>query len=448
MNIPKTYLTENVDKNAILKILTQGNPSGTNNPQYMQLADWAGRRQSKIKNIELSRLKISDSSLIGKQLNNRYNTLGSLLNTLKNLTDSQGDNAEIAKLAQQITLEILEDLKAKDEGNVQPKEEANLYEGMDWSAEKARRLTAARESGEAISEVLDKFYDDYYRIEYAGSADEGIVTKLKSLDKILIPEFNALGYNPEVNPLAQFLKLLIKYKKDKIFDKLTFNTYGAIHNSFISKAITGNELGNYPADINTENILFCNDLYNRNGLDMVEYLLLQKQFINAAKGTIYENDLKFIAKVFVQQRTFDKNYEQNIKLLFKKGTQATSTLADAAKLKSILEVRELYSHLFKTAAKKRVNVDEIVDRAENIVLDMIQHILDQGEFERAYSAEVKDTEARLAKIGYRRNEANIKTSKKILSEYELDANAEYQILAKLIAMHNKSAEAKKAGADK
>lgn len=446
MNIPKTYLTENVDKNAILKILTQGNPSSTNNPQYRQLADWAGRRQSKIKNIELRSLKISDSSLIGKQLNNRYNTLGSLLNTLKNLTDSQGDNAEIATLVQQITLEILEDLKAKDEGNVQPKEEANLYEGMDWSAEKARRLTAARESGEAISEVLDKFYDDYYRTEYAGGTDEGIITKLKSLDKILIPEFNALGYNPEVNPLAQFLKILIEQKPD-IFNKLNANNYGAIHNSFIDKKVTSNMLGNYDKG----NILFCSDLYNKNGLDIVEYLSLQNGALSKAKSDLkgFTSKNQLIAVLFIQQKPLSDNYVQNINEL-KKATNILLPTANTAKVKSLLEIRELYRHLFGAVPERKVDqkdLDNIVKRVveENIIFSTIQYLLEQDDLEAYDKVTIQVLKKWLTDIGYRtRNKKAIDKAKKILSGYSLDARNKRNLATKLQGYYDKNVRNKKA----
>lgn len=447
MNIPKTFLTEAIDNASILKILTQNKSGTTSDPQYKALAQWAidKHRQSKIKNIELNTLDISDKSLIGTKLSNRYNTLGSLLDALHNLMKQEGkygENKELSNQIQKITLEILTSLKngtkAEEPKVEEEPEELDLHEGMDWTAEKARRLTEARETGEAISSVLDKFYNDYYSVEYAGKTkssdvDSGIVTKLKSLDKILIPEFNALGYSPDVNPFAQFLKILIE-KKRGIFDKLTTNTYGAIHNSFIEKHITGNMLGNY----SEQNILFCDDLYNHNGLDMISYLSLQKQALS--NNSKYSEDKDLIAKMFIQQQISAKDYTEKVRKLF---TEPVSIKIIApgdsgAKLKSELEVQELYRHLFKSVAKKTVNAktaEEILERAkkEDVVLSMIRYILDQNEFtnSRKYADFAQDTKKWLNDLEYSRNETKVTTSEKILADYLLDASAENLIVRHL-----------------
>jgi hypothetical protein len=207
-------------------------------------------------------------------------------------------------------------------------------------------------------------------------------------------------------------------------------------------------LGNYDEN----NILFCSDLYNYRGLDIVEYLSLQKQTIDKAeRSTEYSAIKKFIARVFIQQKTFADNYEENInKMLDAKESEIMSVINKNAKLKSLLEVQELYRRLFKSAAKKQVNVDEIVNEAKNqkVVLDMIRHILDQDDFKRAYPDDAKETKVRLTEIGYKRDENKIDICEEILSEYILDAKSEYKILAKLTIAHNQSVKDKKAGADK
>ncbi len=470
MNNLKIYLTEAyaIDDKSILRILTQNKQINEADPDYSyykSLAKWANEngRQQKLKNIDLNTIKLSDKGLIEKRkLITRYTTLGHLLNALKNLMDQEGKytpSNELSRLVQLTTLDILAALSGnkklpKELDNTEDDEESRiddsndnkeLHKGIDWTAEKARRLENAKEP----SKVLDKFYDDYYNIEYAGgtaetAGDPNIVAKLKSLDKILIPEFNALGYSPEVNPLAQFLKLLIEYKPD-IFNKLNTNTYGAIHNSFINKYVTGNILGNYDEN----NILFCSDLYNHRGLDIVEYLSLQKQAIDEAeRSTKYSATKKFIARVFIQQETFADSYEENInKILEAEESEIIPVVNKNAKLKSLLEVQELYRRLFKIAAKKRVNIDEIVNKVEekNAVLAMIRHILYQDDFRSAYPDDTKETRARLDEIGYRYDEKKNDTCEDILSEYELDAKTKRQVLAKLVIAHNRSVKNKKAG---
>jgi hypothetical protein len=320
MNSLRTYLTEAyaIDNSSILRILTQNKQINKSDPDYNyyeKLANWANSsgKQQKLKNIDLNTIKLTDRGLLEKRkLTTKYTTLGHLLLALKNLMDQEGKytpSSEISRLVKQTTLDVLAGLSSISNGSApqeEPKDdehddedtddnevetnESGLYAGMDWTAEKAKRLAEASTEKPA-SVILDKFYNDYYSIEYAGVASpekdtKGIVAKLKSLDKILVPEFNALGYNPEANPLAQFLKILIALraedKADNIFDKLNTNNYGAIHNSFKDKYITGNMLGNYSLD----NILFCKDLYNYRGLEIVNYLSLWKQTYDKADGVI------------------------------------------------------------------------------------------------------------------------------------------------------------------
>lgn len=483
MNNLKIYLTEAyaIDNKSILRILTQNKQINKSDPDYNyyeKLANWAnsGGKQQKLKNIDLNAIKLSDKGLIEKRkLTTRYTTLGHLLLALKNLMDQEGKytpSSELSRLIQITTSEILAALSGIKDNQKQPEEPDDVEDDADeeddseeltddeneddnepeqietnngkrdWTAERAKRLANANGN---TSDVLSKFYEDYYSIEYA-NGDASIVAKLKSLDKILIQEFNALGYNPEVNPFAQFLKILIE-EKPEIFNKLNTNTYGAIHNSFIAKHITGNMLGNYNAD----NLLFCNDLYNHNGLDIVEYLSLQKQVKDKAKNdTEYSSIGRFTARAFIQQKTFADGYEENInKLLDANESEIRPVVDKDAKLKSLLEVRELYKHLFKTAAKSGVDVDVIINEAkkQKVVLAMIRHILYQDDFRSVYPDDTREQRARLADIGYRYNDNENDKCEDILSEYELDTKDKRKILSKLVIAHNQMVKAKKAGAD-
>ena len=477
----KVYLTEaySIDDKSILRILTQNKQINKADPDftyYGRLAKWANEngQQQKLKNIDLNTIKLSNKSLIEKgKLTRHYTTLGHLLNTLKTLMEQEGKyNTEsvLSQLIQQTTLEILaglskiknneaqhentEEESAKEENRAE-KENVNeegpeadnhehgeeLHAGMDWTAEKARRLENAKDP----SAALEKFYNDYYSIEYAGATKENtgdadVVAKLKSLDKILIPEFNALGYNTEINPLARFLKNLIEYKPD-IFNKLSTNNYGAIHNSFIAKHITGNMLGKYD-EYKNSTILYCSDLYNYKGLDIVKYLDLQEQALTEAKrSNKYSDDKDFIAKMFIQQQVLDNDYAENVRKLFDEPVtvEITSPGDPKAKLKSELEIQELYRHLFKSVLKKAVSpkvAEEILERAKHdkVVLSMIRYILDQDEFanSRKYAKFAQDTEKWLkTTIKYNRNDDNVTRSEKILDGYVLDATAENLIVRTL-----------------
>jgi hypothetical protein len=480
MNNLKIYLTEAyaIDNKSILRILTQNKQINKSDPEYNyyeKLANWAnsGGKQQKLKNIDLNAIKLSDKGLIEKRkLTTRYSTLGHLLLALKNLMDQEGKytpSSELSRLIQITTSDILtalsgikdnqklpeepddteDDADEEDDGeeptddedddNSEPEPVETSNGKRDWTAERAKRLANANGN---TSDVLNKFYEDYYSIEYA-NGDTSIVAKLKSLDKILVQEFNALGYNPEVNPFAQFLKILIE-KKPEIFNKLNTNNYGAIHNSFIARSITGNMLGNY----NTDNLLFCNDLYNHNGLDIVEYLSLQKQVKDKAKNAAKYSDIsRFTARVFIQQKTFNNNYEENIKQLLKaKENDITPIIEKESKLKSLLEVRELYKHLFKSTAKKQVDIDEIVAKTKpkKMLLDIIQHIIDQDEYEYALGALVSATKEWLKERKYIRTDIGIEAGKKILSEYNVNGYIAKTLIPKLQAAYIKSINNKKA----
>jgi hypothetical protein len=380
----------------------------------------------------------------------------------------------LSKLIQLTTLEILgglsgiKDPKKSDPDPVypepepepepkskpEPETETEPKNGVakDWTAIRARRLDNAKNTNESTSEVLSKFYADYYSQEYAGVETpekdaKGIVMKLKSLDKILIPELNKLGYNPEVNPFAQFLKILIE-KKPKIFEKLTINNYGAIHNSFIDKKVTGNMLGNY----NKGNILFCNDLYNKNGLDMVEYLSIQKQALDQADGNDKYSNSKnqLIAVLFIQQKPLKDSYKENVEELLKTENAEKIMLPAVkdAKVKSLLEIQELYRHIFGANPKTKVKVDDIVARAVNsgIILSMVQRLLDQDDLERLYKNDVQELATWLRELGYTRNgnEKKIDKAKDILSEYSLDTVTKRSLALKLQNYYNKNVRDKKA----
>jgi hypothetical protein len=464
MNIPKKYLTETiilvesiVQPNDILKILTQdkavtmGSVSDDPNFQYYKkLVDKVSSGFKQGKNGEkseiiLNKFKLSkrvEAEKLGLQ--KRYTSLGALLTKLKELMDTKGrynpSDAD-SNTIQITTLEILGELtktpKPKTDTREDPEDEKYPEGKIDWTAYRAKQLAEASKNDKSTSEVLEEFYEFYYRKEYAGlkSAKEpdtdGIVAKLKSLDKILIPEFNKLGYNPEVNPFAQFLKILINQKRD-IFNKLTTNTYGAIHNSFIEKHITGNMLGNYSA----ENILFCNDLYNHKGLDIVNYLALQKQTIDAAENNAkYSTTKKLVAKIFIQQKPLSNTYEANVEKLLEADTVILPEDTNA-KLKSELEIQELFQYLFKSVVKKTVNdkaCEEILSSAikQEVVLSMISYILDQHEFVER-NTEIADTIKNwLEKVNYQRNEEKIKQCKTILSDYIINVTAEKSIILKL-----------------
>ena len=463
MNITRTYLTEAyaIDNASILRILTQNKQINKADPKYKyyeKLANWAntGGKQQKLKNIDLSTIKISDRGLIKtNKLANNLTTLGHALLALKNLMDQNGKydpSNELSKLIQQTTLEILaglsgikDDTKPAEEPDetekpeeVEDPEEDDTPEDTeeakpttqgsvkDWTAYHAEKLAKAKANGQTTSEALDEFYNEYYKLEYAGlkSAKEedttGIVAKLKSLDKILIPEFTKLGYNPQANPFAQFLKLLIKHKNKEIFQKLSTNNYGAIHNSFIRGYIKGNQLGNYY----DKNILFCSDLYNYKGLDIVNYLSSYGQTITAAKSnSAYSNDPELLAaKIFIQQTARDEDFEANIKKLLDDTTNINLPGNSNTKLRSELEVSELYNHIFNKKLKKQVNVNSIVSQAKagNLVLDMLRLLLDQNAFVNAYPDDIDDYEEWLqTEMKYVRDGQKIKDSRNLLAKYAL-----------------------------
>ena len=499
MNIPKKYLTETViliesriDGNSILRILTQNKQINRTDPNYnyyKKLADWANSKQEKTGPIDLGTMALSDNTLLTSgSLTKNTNHLGHTLNQLKNLMDQKGKydvaNAN-SNLIQKTTLEILAGVSGikgnivpteapKEEPEEEQKEEPSedsaeakpeLYQGMDWTAEKEKRL--ANPGDKTTSEILEKFYNDYYKIEYAGlgSPDEedtsGIVDKLKSLDSILVQEFNKLGYNPAVNPFAQFLKNLIAYRRD-IFNKLTTNTYGAIHNSFIKGHITGNMLGNFD-DSSNMNILFCADLYNRRGLDIVKYLSLQKTIHSTAKANkeFSADPWGLTVRVLIQQEQPDDTFAKKVDAL-RKSEEVTLPVQEKAKLRTTSEINELYRYIFKSsltndnsaveaedgipnneaddAKNETINLVTSLAKHNKIVLSMIRFILDQPNFKKEYQKHTAVYEKWLEEIPYKRSERNIEKSRRILMLDNLKISTEDmpKLIKKLIAVYNAS----------
>ena len=475
MSIPKKYLIEKViliesriDNLSILRILLQNKQIDTTNSKYnyyKQLADWANSKQEKTGPIDLDKIKLSDRGLITKgKLGKKTNHLGGTLSTLKTLMDQEGkydSSSALSNLIQKTTLEILASLSGIKDPNPVPPEESEKLENpvepedtkesedpkepeestepdkpaekiTDWTAERAKRLAQTNEP----TKVLKQFYNDYYSQEYAGvqspeNDTNNIVSKLKSLDKILIKEFTKLGYNPSVNPLAQFLKILIKLKKDssrqsKIFDKLTTNTYGAIHNSFINKYITGNMLGNHVADGKGDNLLFCEDLYNYTGLEIVNYLSLQKQVLDKVESK-YPGTKNIIAKIFIKQAQFEDDYAANAKKLLE-ATDVVLVESPTAKLKSVLEVRELFNHLFGTEAKQELtkeNIRKIVElsKKNKAMLYLVKYILELVRVRATNPLKIQGYKAItdwLEAQKYEQDEIRYNWCKELLDKYVLD----------------------------
>lgn len=508
MYIPEKYLTETVilveaapkvNDNQLLSILTQSNPfdkDDQNIEYYRAVKTRLHQKRLEInsKGIELDKNKtkiaISDRSLIDKapqKLQSYYSSIEGLLKTLWELMLSEGkfgQNAEMSNLIQKTTLEILEGLlnmknpkddpedpeedpeedpdetpeEPKKDPEPDPEEDENLTASStrDWTAYKAKKL--ANPNGKKTSEILDEFYEEYYKIEYAGLKDKeekdpnGIVDKLKSLNKILIPEFNKLGYNPQANPFAQFLKILIKLKKENkstIFDKLTINNYGALHNSFIDRHITGNMLGNY-SDKTKKTIIFCDDLYNYNGLDIVNYLALQKTVLDAAKAdTRYSNDPELIvAKMFIQQsvpedssKPFD--YKEKVNKLLSPETDAKLPSESGTKMRSWLEISEMVQVVFGVTAKKNLSKkdrDFIIAQAksQNIILDMVYLLLAQNSFIKDYPSKAEEAEKWLTpkQNTYKHTNENIKKCKDLLKKYMLDSGNIKELVGALMATYD------------
>lgn len=439
------YLIENVDKQAILKILTLNNTlvkDAAELSYYDKLATWANNQKEKIKNINLDTIELSDRSLIGNGIPVKTNSLLGMLNELNNKLSPNSKkfdaNSETAKKVQQLTVEILTSLS-------KTKKKENPVKVSDWTAEKARRL---KEEDGTPSEILSRFYDDYYSQVFAkvNSPEEdtrGILDKLKSLNKVLIVEFNKLGYNPEVNPFAQFLKNLIEHKFE-IFKKLTTNNYGAIHNSYIDRNITGNMLGNY----NNKSILFCTDLYNQSGSEIMDYLSLQNQVLTEAKNnTTYSNNPELLlAKIFIKQKLLAVNYKENINKLLELGAKnVVLPNNNGAELRSISEISEMYQYIFGTTTKKYLNFDAIVDRAkaENVVLDMIHYLLNQDDYVKAFSKDAQEIEEWLIDKDYRRNDRGIKISREILANYTIkDATDKCKLIKQLSTDYDKNNKTK------
>jgi hypothetical protein len=201
-----------------------------------------------------------------------------------------------------------------------------------------------------------------------------------------------------------------------------------------------------------KNILFCSDLYNKNGLDMIEYLNLQHQVNEAKKTSERADDDNLIAKIFIKQNIpqeregVEDSYGTQVKKLLDLKDNISQPGAEKAKLKSLLEIQELYRYIFgkeaeTSANKKQVTpqiADAIANKAEElqITLDMIGYILDQATYTASdkYANDASKFEAWFDKLNHHSPNPKkaIKNSKEILSKYELTAYAFSLIIKNLI----------------
>ena len=199
-------------------------------------------------------------------------------------------------------------------------------------------------------------------------------------------------------------------------------------------------LGKY--DNEAENILFCNDLYNHKGLDIVKYLSLQSSVIKEQPKSDYAADKQLIAKIFIQQDIEGENYSEKVnKLLNEK--QINSTSNNNAKLRSMLEIQELYNYIFGHKPKDLEELKQLVNEtiAKKVVRDMIYCVANQAEVEVEYKTAVAKW---LEESGYKKVDTQITICEQILLEYEISPDEAKQVVQKLISHYNKNIRKKEA----
>lgn len=472
MIIPKKYLTETIilvenshmiEPDHIFQILTQDKTASVKRAAtdpitqyYKKLADEAGSGRIQGQHgqkslIVLDKFKLSkraEAANLGFK-GPRYNSLGTALKELKKFMDGQGGydpKSDKSNVIQITTLELLAQVLKMPVPKVEDPDDEKYPEGkIDWTAYRAKKLADDGKAGKPTSKSLEEFYEIYYRKEYAGFKSkkeqdqnkEAIVEKLKSLNKLLIPEFNKLGYNPEANPFAQFLKLLIEHDIE-IFKKLTLNNYGALHNSFIDKNITGNKLGNF----DNKNILFCRNLYDYKGSDIVNYLSLYKQTIDRAKeenSKYADNPELLVSKIFIQQKRLSDDFAENVKQLLELDeNQVVLPGKDKeAKMRSYLEISELYSYLFKATVKQKINkpiADKLCEKAKEagVIEAMFNYLLNKDKLSETKQQKYSDW---FKKLEYKPGEKILKQStikcEKILADFIVDTSAVDMLLFRL-----------------
>jgi hypothetical protein len=193
-----------------------------------------------------------------------------------------------------------------------------------------------------------------------------------------------------------------------------------------------------------KNILFCSDLYNKNGLDIVSYLDLQNQALAAGENSDIKN---LVAKIFIQQNVSGDTYGEKINNL-KNLKEPTLPGAPEAKLKSELEIRELYRHLFGTAANKTMDnntINKILDYAvkQGIAQDLLWFLLAQKGFTKMYKRTVETAKNVLNKLGSKSNQIDFDKVQQLLDDYDdLTLEVEKKMADSLIAHLAEKAGAK------
>lgn len=191
---------------------------------------------------------------------------------------------------------------------------------------------------------LKGLWDLYYQEEWTNKFGPGVGEKVRRLGSSFINELTVLGFNADTNPFIGFVQLIfsnntVAGNPDLPLTAVSALNYSAVHNAYIDRNITVNDL--HGQGINgMSNLIFKQALYNVAAQDAEKYLELQKTCYAVAKDNKYTIDL------------LRENYENNpgaflYAAFFETGDPLTLTApTSTAKLKKLEDVKALIKECF------------------------------------------------------------------------------------------------------
>ena len=143
------------------------------------------------------------------------------------------------------------------------------------------------------------------------------------------------------------------------------------------------------------------------------------------------------AKIAIHQdlnvdTTADKNnantFTANVNSLLKKQDNIKTPTDRTAKLRTLLEIEELYNYIFgesletEEESKENKAIKAVLQHVKNkkAILDMISYIVSREDYKKAYSKDAKTAAEQLTELKYIQNSKLIEVSKQILALYEED----------------------------
>lgn len=213
-------------------------------------------------------------------------------------------------------------------------QQQNLHKITDWNKELKKRLAANRSLSAEVREddynIEAQFFKDYFTTNWDSKCANELIRMGEPLKQVL----KILGFDSAKNPILAFIS--DEFVKDDLIKTglLNSSTFKAIYNAVAKKLVADSEFD----FANDYNIIYCKDLYKKPAAEMIKYLELQSEVLEASGTDYSEDDIKQNKQVFI----YDSSIEEKDPVKRAKITPKVAETVKTGILNSIELARQIY----------------------------------------------------------------------------------------------------------